>query len=82
MKNMNMENQDVTVNKMNSCEMLPGGGFFGGEQKETLPGGGFHGGEQKETLPGGGFHGGEQKVQNMPNAPPDLPVIRGFNIKL
>ena len=56
MKNMNMENQDVTVNKMNSCEMLPGGGFFGGEQKETLPGGGFHGGEQKETLPGGGFH--------------------------
>ena len=59
MKNMNMENQDVTVNKMNSCEMLPGGGFFGGEQKETLPGGGFHGGEQKETLPGGGFHGGD-----------------------
>ena len=25
------QNQDVTVNKMNSCEMLPGGGFFGGE---------------------------------------------------
>ena len=54
MKKMNMENQDVTVNKMNLCEMLPGGGFFGGEQKETLPGGGFHGGEQKKTLPGGG----------------------------
>ena len=61
MKNINMENQNATNNKMNEFEMLPGGGFFGGEQKETLPGGGFHGGEQKETLPGGGFHGGEQK---------------------
>ena len=28
------------------------------------------------------IYGSEIKVQNMPNAPPDLPVIRGFNIKL
>ena len=40
--------------------MLPGGGFFGGEQTDVLPGGGFHGGEQTDVLPGGGFHGGEQ----------------------
>lgn len=36
--------------------MLPGGGFFGGEQTDVLPGGGFHGGEQTDVLPGGGFH--------------------------
>ena len=40
--------------------MLPGGGFYGGEQTDVLPGGGFHGGEQTDVLPGGGFHGGEQ----------------------
>ena len=40
--------------------MLPGGGFFGGEQTDVLPGGGFHGGEQTDVLPGGVFHGGEQ----------------------
>lgn len=28
------------------------------------------------------IYGFEIKAQNMPNAPPDLPVIRGFNIKL
>ena len=38
--------------------MLPGGGFFGGEQTDVLPGGGFHANEEK--LPGGGFFGGEQ----------------------
>lgn len=27
------------------------------------------------------IYGSEIKVQNMPNAPPSLPVIRGFNIK-
>lgn len=42
MKNMNMGNQNVINNNMNQREMLPGGDFFGGEQKETLPGGGFH----------------------------------------
>ena len=41
--------------------MLPGGGFFGGEQTDVLPGGGFFGGEQTDVLPGGGFHtSGEQ----------------------
>ena len=40
--------------------MLPGGGFFGGEQTDVLPGGGFHGGEQTDVLPGGVFHDGEQ----------------------
>ena len=38
--------------------MLPGGGFFGGEQTDALPGGGFH--TSGEQLPGGGFFGGEQ----------------------
>ena len=38
--------------------MLPGGGFFGGEQTDVLPGGGFH--TSGEQLPGGGFFGGEQ----------------------
>ena len=38
--------------------MLPGGGFFGGQQTDVLPGGGFHANEEK--LPGGGFFGGEQ----------------------
>ena len=52
--------QERRIPKGNGCfeqvGMLPGGGFYGGEQTETLPGGGFHGGEQTETLPGGGFH--------------------------
>ena len=60
MKNMNTKIQKNMVNE-NMNNVLPGGGFHGGEQKETLPGGGFHGGEQKETLPGGGFHGDETK---------------------
>ena len=54
--------------------MLPGGGFFGGEQTDVLPGGGFHaneeklpgggffGGEQTDVLPGGGFHANEEKL--------------------
>ena len=46
---------------VNETTMLPGGGFYGGENQETLPGGGFHGGENQETLPGGGFHGGENQ---------------------
>lgn len=28
------------------------------------------------------IYGSEIKIQNMPNAPPDLPVIRSFNKKL
>lgn len=33
MKNINMENQNATNNKMNEFEMLPGGGFFGDNMK-------------------------------------------------
>ena len=56
MKTNNMNTRDtLTLNTL-----LPGGGFYGGEQTDVLPGGGFHGGEQTDVLPGGGFHGGEQ----------------------
>ena len=56
-----MENKIMYIQQTNSIDsMLPGGGFFGGEQTDVLPGGGFHGGEQTDVLPGGGFHGGEQ----------------------
>ena len=41
--------------------MLPGGGFYGGEQTDVLPGGGFHGGEQTDVLPGGGFHTSDEQ---------------------
>lgn len=37
--------------------MLPGGGFFGGEQTDVLPGGGFH--ANGEELPGGFFDRGQ-----------------------
>ncbi|MGN0484742.1 MAG: hypothetical protein ACI4HI_14430 [Lachnospiraceae bacterium] len=56
------KNMNKTIIRNTQKELLPGGGFHGGEQTETLPGGGFHGGEQTETLPGGGFHGGRKKV--------------------
>ena len=56
-----MENKIMYIQQAYSIDtMLPGGGFFGGEQTDVLPGGGFHGGEQTDVLPGGGFHGGEQ----------------------
>lgn len=47
MKNMNTKIQKNMVNE-NMNNVLPGGGFHGGEQKETLPGGGFHGDETKD----------------------------------
>lgn len=53
-----MENKIMYIQQAYSIDtMLPGGGFFGGEQTDVLPGGGFHGGEQTDVLPGGGFHG-------------------------
>ena len=48
MKNMNC-NINVVVN---NATLLPGGGFYGGEPKETLPGGGFHGDRGKHLLDG------------------------------
>ena len=60
------EDHSMKTNNMNTRDtltlstLLPGGGFYGGEQTDVLPGGGFHGGEQTDVLPGGGFHGGEQ----------------------
>ena len=54
-----MEIRFVNTQQTNcSGMMLPGGGFFGGEQTDVLPGGGFH--TSGEQLPGGGFFGGEQ----------------------
>lgn len=53
-----MENKIMYIQQAYSIDtMLPGGGFFGGEQTDVLPGGGFHGGEQTDVLPGDGFHG-------------------------
>ena len=53
MKTNNMNTRDtLTLNTL-----LPGGGFYGGEQTDVLPGGGFHGDEQMDVLPGGCIHG-------------------------
>lgn len=56
---MNTKEKVEVVEKF-IVDIMPGGGFHGGENQETLPGGGFHGGENQETLPGGGFHSEKQ----------------------